>query len=373
MKKEKTFASNDEQNRSSFFEIDLSKQPEAPGPLRYHRNSGITKKNEASLDKNRPSTTTGGSSTSSTSSWDNLLDHDPSESWRDKSMHETVAKDRIVGSGESSSGPQRVAQTNDCSTIHHSENQSNDSDRWSLEISTPTTKSPTTPVKGLVMDVFLSKANHLIEGDNSDDDDETLKGGNIYDGFEERKALGLWDDDDASCYQKQSRRSKSTDPKHQQRQHQKERDPSNQPPGFLRMRYLKQRKEARLMRQKETRTEPPPGFYRMMERKRQKELAIVQKKEEQEQLAEASSSSVCSSSSNRRSKASRARRKKRSRKKKRRTRPEGIYINGKIEGTIPEDVSICLGSPSHNERVRKFREMFHEQERMASLAKMLVF
>jgi len=39
----------------------------------------------------------------------------------------------------------------------------------------------------------------------------------------------------------------------------------------------------------------------------------------------------------------------------------GEIINGHITENIPEGFAICLGSPSHNERVRKFREMFNEE------------
>ena len=47
-------------------------------------------------------------------------------------------------------------------------------------------------------------------------------------------------------------------------------------------------------------------------------------------------------------------------------------INGEITDTIPEEITVCLGSPSHDERIEKFRDMFHE-ERIADTARKVLF
>ena len=128
--------------------------------------------------------------------------------------------------------------------------------------------------------------------------------------------------------------------------------------SFLRMEHLKQRKEAQLPRKKD----PPPGFYRMRERKRQKELAIQQQHQQQQQ------NSSVQSTSNRRLKPNR---KRRSKSRSKRPQPFEEIINGEITDVVPEDFSVCLGSPSHNERIQKFREMFHKERISTTVRKFL--
>ena len=143
------------------------------------------------------------------------------------------------------------------------------------------------------------------------------------------------------------------------------------PPGFLRMKHLKQKKEAQLLRRK---CDPPPGFHRMRELKRQKQ-SMAQQQQQQQRVApppgfehmgqlEAECSLVCELGTSTNNDHSTPTKKK--------TKKLGEIVNGEITEMIPEDFAICLGSPSHNERVEKFQEMFHE-ERVASRLREFMF
>lgn len=110
-------------------------------------------------------------------------------------------------------------------------------------------------------------------------------------------------------------------------------------------------KQAQLARKK---MDPPPGFYRMREQKRRKELAKQQQQEN------------ASSPESRRLKPNRKRRSKKT---------SGIsfeeIMNGAITDVIPEERTVCLESPSHNERVQIFREMFQEEAVATTVRKFL--
>ncbi len=110
----------------------------------------------------------------------------------------------------------------------------------------------------------------------------------------------------------------------------------------------KQRKGVRL---RDTKMKPPPGFNRMGERKRQKEFA---RRQQQQNHASSSNSTT--------SEVRKAHRKQRL--KSRLTMGEVFddMINGEITEAIPEDTAVCFGSPSHDERIEKFRDMFREEQ-----------
>ena len=149
-----------------------------------------------------------------------------------------------------------------------------------------------------------------------------------------------------------------------EKKHQQKSDPPVPPPGFFRMRRLKQRKEARLRREK---ADPPPGFYRMKELKRQKELAMRPQQKNVPPLG-FESSPLSQAASNRRLKPNRKRC-----SKSRTRRPPHLeeIMNGEITDKIPEDFAVYLGSPSPKKRVRKFQEMFRDEQISTRVRKFL--
>ena len=113
----------------------------------------------------------------------------------------------------------------------------------------------------------------------------------------------------------------------------------------------------------EAKRKAPPGFYRMRERKRQKERAKRRQKQQNQHPSGSNQTNSESNSPNR---------KHHSKSRFTRANIFGDMINGKITDTIPEDITVCLGSPSHDERIEKFRDMFHEN-RIAVTARKVLF
>jgi hypothetical protein len=215
-------------------------------------------------------------------------------------------------------------------------------------------KLPIEAVKQLVekeqiVDLLSSKM------DISERDNQTLKN---FNNFKEQSSRLLANSDEET-QQQQGKTTLCQKP-----------DPRTPPPGFFRMRRLKQRKEARLRRKK---IDPPPGFYRMRELKRQKELTMrLQQKVAPPPGFEFTRSPPLNqgakATSNRRLNPNR---KRRSKSRTRRPQHHEEIINGEITDKIPENFAVYLGSPSHNKRVQKFQEMFHEEKISTRVRKFL--
>lgn len=102
-----------------------------------------------------------------------------------------------------------------------------------------------------------------------------------------------------------------------------------------------------------TSMKPPPGFYRMRERKRQRGF---------ERLLQQQNSALSTNRSSSNGLKPNRKRLSKSRFNKRQRQVVGEMINGEITDIIPEEITVCLGSPAHDVRTAKFRNLFHQEQ-----------